>query len=750
MQQCPSCKNKMPDYAHYCSLCGHRLNNAPSIKDTTQPCPACQKRMPDYAHYCGQCGQLLNAAHIKVMKLSLSPTLQRKSIDIPATSSHVTLYHKVLDKLPGPLQHIVTALLVRVSDPEPETVRTSYAYLKTEAWTEWGWLPLVALINSLGVFSVAFAYTVARDGGSGASGATFFFLLGLLLIFVPSLIRLISPTASRFERISLLCVVGISFYLVNVMYNPLYFSSFDEYLHWDTVNALASSGHLFSNNPLLPVSPFYPGLEIVTDGFAKLSGLSTFTAGIVVVGVARVVMVLALFSLYELITKSARIASIAMILYMANPHFLYFDAQFAYESLALPLATLVLFAIAHHETLNSSHHWLIRMTLIACIILAAIAVTHHVTDFVSDGFLLLWAVIFVFQRPPRPYWSKGRLQRSPLLWATLFGLLVSFAWISLPGNPVVDYLFSSFATIFNELGKIVSGAGGGRQLFVTYSGQPTPSWQRLLMLASVALISLSLPFGLLCLWFRYRTNALVWMLGIVALAYPFSLVLRLTDSGSEISDRSSAFLFIAVACVLAIFIAQFWPTQRLTWKHTSLLASVISVVFLGGIILGNGSVSEILPGPYIVAADGRSIEPEGIQSAEWAYSYLGPNNRMATDRVNQILMSTFGNQRLVTPIEDKIDEEAIFFSPSFGSYQISVLQQARVRYLVVDLRLSTALPYVGYYFDQGEPGAYQYTTPIPQKDLTKFTTVPQINRIFDSGNIVLYDVGGLSNAPPQP
>lgn len=710
--------------------------------------------MPDYARFCGHCGYQLNNAHTKLMMMPLS-SMQRQSTDVPVANSRIPSYHKVLAKLPGPIQHIIAALLVRACDPEPELLpashQHSYAqYQKTEAGSNWGWLPSLALISTLGVFLVAYAYTSARDSSNGTGKAELFFWLGLLLIFVPSVVRLVAPHATRFERVGLLCVVGISFYLVSVMYSPLYFSSFDEFLHWGTVNDIASSGHLFSNNPLLPVSPFYPGLEIVTDGFAQLSGLSTFVAGIIVVGVARLVMVLALFSLYELITKSARVASIAMILYMVNPHFLFFDAQFAYESLALPLATLVLFVIARHQTLKSGHLDHLRILLITCIIFGAVTVTHHVTDYIFDGFLLLWTTIFVLQRPARIHRSAGWLRRSPLLWTTLFGLLASFAWISLPGNPVINYLFSSAVTTLNQLGKIVGGTGGGRQLFVAYSGQPTPLWERILMLTSVALISLSLPFGLLCLWFRYRFNALAWMLGIVAFLYPVSLLLKLTISGSEISDRASAFLFISVAGVLAIFIVQFWPTQRLRWTHTSLLVGVISVMFLGGIILGNGSASAILPGPYLVEADARSIEPEGIQSAEWAYSYLGPNNRMATDRVNQILMGTFGDQRLVSPTEDKIDEEAIFFSSKLGSYEISVLQQARVRYLVVDLRLSTALPYVGFYFDQGEPGAYQRTTPIAREALTKFNTVSQINRVFDSGNIIIYDAGGLINAPQQP
>lgn len=725
----------MPDYANFCGHCGHQFNDAPGIRDTMHPCLSCKEKMPGYANFCGHCGHQLNDASI-----------QRRSTDVPA-SSRIAFYRKVLNKLPRPLQHIVAALLVRASDPLPEVVRTNYVYQKTEARTDWGWLPLVALINSLGVFSVAYAYTGARDGGNGASTAAFFFLLGLLLIFVPTLIRLISPTASRLERVSLLCVTGISFYLVNVLYSPLYFSYFDEFLHWRTVNDIVSNGHLFNNNALLPVSPFFPGLEIVTNGLTKLSGLSSFVSGTIVIGVARLVMVLALFLLYELITKSARIAGIAMILYMANPHFLFFDAQYSYESLALPLATLVLCIIAHHETMKSEH---LRVTLMACMILGAVAVTHHITDYIFDGFLLLWAILYALQRPTRQYPSKARLRQSPLLWTALFGVILSFVWLSLPGNPVVNYLSSAFELALHQLGRLLNGTGGGRQLFVTYSGQPTPLWERFLTISSVALLVFSLPFGLLCLWQRYRSNALVWMLGIVSLGYPVSQALRLTNAGSEISDRASAFLFLSIACVLAIFIAQFWPTHRLNWKHTSLLTCAISVVFLGGLILGNGTISSILPGPYLVAADERSIEPQGIQSALWVYSYLGPNNRMTTDRINQLLMSAYGNQRLVTPTEDQIDDEAIFLSSSFSSYDIAVLQQAQVRYIVVDLRLSTALPFVGYYFNEGEPGAFKYTTPISVKSLTKFNTVPQINREFDSGSIVIYDAGGLIHAPQQP
>ena len=64
---------------------------------------------------------------------------------------------------------------------------------------------------------------------------------------------------------------------------------------------------------------------------------------------------------------------------------------------------------------------------------------------------------------------------------------------------------------------------------------------------------------------------------------------------------------------------------------------------------------------------------------------------------------------------------------------------------MVDLRLSTALPLEGFYFDPNESGAFRLTSPISREALTKFNTIAHINRVFDSGNIVVYDVGALVN-----
>jgi hypothetical protein len=176
------------------------------------------------------------------------------------------------------------------------------------------------------------------------------------------------------------------------------------------------------------------------------------------------------------------------------------------------------------------------------------------------------------------------------------------------------------------------------------------------------------------------------------------------------------------------------------------IALVALVVFLGGNMLGAGPTWTLMPGSYVVGGDARSIDPQSIQAATWAQAHLGPNNRVATDRTNRLVMGTYGNQRIITAPDDKIYISPVFYAQQFEPWQVSILQSAQVQYLVVDQRLSTSLPLQNYYFDEGEPESENLTTPISKQALTKFNTVPQINRIFDSGDIVIYDVGALTNA----
>lgn len=590
-------------------------------------------------------------------------------------------------------------------------------------------LPLLALTNSIGLVCVSYAFylSVLRFPGPALESC---FFLGLLLMFVPNLLRLLSPACSRLERLCLLCMLGFCFYLVQFMVSPLHFSSFDDFLHWRTLADILRTGHLFSVNSMLPVSPYYPGLEIVTGAVSAMTGLSPFYAGVLVICVSRLLMVLSLFLLFEQVTGSSRLAGIGTLIYMVNPHFLFFDSIFNYETAALPLATFMLYILARYENSDNNYRWI---TFTAWLVLAAVTITHHMTDYVFIAILMLWAAVSLF----RP---SSRAMRVRLISTALFGAALALAYaFLLPGNPVWAYLSVYFQGAFNELGHILAGASEARPLFSS-TGQPIPVWDSLLRTAFVTFVTFSIPFGLLGLWRRYRHSALAVTLGIVSLAYPITQVFRFTTFGSEITDRAAAYLFLSVACVLAIVIALFWPRRRLKRRSVSLISATLAVIFVGGVLIAIGSNYAALPGPYAVGADGLSIEPEGIEAATWSLTYLGPGNRVGTDRINQMLMSTYGDQRVVTRLYDNVDISPVFYAPQLDPNEISLLRYGGIRYLVVDLRLSTSLPLLGFYFENDRP-----TAPMSSEALAKFSTVLPLNRLFDSGNIIIYDTGELTN-----
>lgn len=626
------------------------------------------------------------------------------------------------------LRRLLSAGLARLQEPQPEGMLTrGFQAIRLES--RLGFVPLLALTNAAGLLFVSISYYLSVEA-SGYPLVEGCFLGGLLCMFVPNLVRLLSRAPSRLERIGLLSVLGLLLFFVPFMTSPLHFSSFDASLHWRTADDMLRTRHLFSFNSMLPVSPYFPGLELVTNAISNTTGLSTFYAGCIVIISARLLMVLALYLLYEYITSSSRMASIAMILYMVNPHFLFFDTGYSYETLALPLAILMIYILARYGDAERSHRLVI---VTAWIVLAAVTVTHHMTDYVFDGLLLLWTTVSFFRPTPR----RVRIHLAAI---TLFAVVLSLAYAFLvPGNPVWSYLSEYFGSAFGQLEQIITGTGAARPLF-TSAVQPPPIWDKLLITGSIALVTFSLPFGLLTLQRRHRENVLAITFGLASLLYPLTQAFRFTSFGTEITDRAAAFLFLPIAYVLTILVAHFWPTRRLNRRAILSISAIILVIFLGNIIVETGPNLTGIPGPYLVVADARSIEPEGIDAALWSLANLGPDNRIATDRINQMLMSVYGDQHIVTSLGDNINVAPLFYSAQFDSADITLLQQGQIRYLAVDTRISKALPLEGTYFESDAPHAI-----LGEEALNKFNAVTQINRLFDSGDIVIYDTGAFLN-----
>jgi hypothetical protein len=603
--------------------------------------------------------------------------------------------------------------------------------LADTAATSWGRLPALSLLSALGLLLVALANNGARVG---AAWADMLFWVGLLLLFVPAAARLIGTAADRPERIGLVALVGMGLYLVKLLHSPLSFTFSDELQHWRTAGDIIESGYLFAENPLLPVSPLYPGLESITIALADLSGLSLFLAGVLVLGAARLVGMLALFLFYEQVGRSARLAGIAALLYVANPNYLFFDAQFAYESLALPLTLLTLCAAARRSLAPAGDA--VGLTLISLLGLAAVVITHHVTTYALLAFLAVWALLASLRAHDRRAESHPR-------GLALLALVASLTWLVYAATLTAKYLFPQLGGSLTQLIQLIAGEAVGRELFRSPAGQVSPLWERVFGYAAVVLILLGLPFGLRQLWRRQRENPLALTLAAGALAYPVSLVMRLTERGAEASNRGAAFLFVAIAFVLASWLVEQPFGLRLGRKWLPIACAWATIIFLGGVAVGWPPPWARMPGPYLPAADSRSIEREGLAAAEWTRALLGPDNRLIADRTNRLLMGAYGEQRPVTGYADKVQISHIFFATALGPAERQILRAGRVRYLVVDRRLSDGLPSAGVYFERGEVPDNRHTAPIDPAALAKFDSLEGVSRLFDSGNIIIYDLVGL-------
>jgi hypothetical protein len=598
-----------------------------------------------------------------------------------------------------------------------------------QAWS-WGWLPLLSLTAAAGLLAVAAGNRAAQAGLWWAEPA---FYGGLLLLALPISMRLILPGAEGTERVSLVTLLALGLYLCKVVHDPIQVGNYDEFLHWRTAQDMVISGTVFTPNTLLGVSPYYPGLELVTTALSNIGGLSIYESGIIVLAAARLVFLMSLFFFFAMVSGSTRVAGIACLVYMTNPKFLYFDAQFAYESLALPLAALVLYLLARRGH-SGPARWA-GLTIIALITLPAVVTTHHVTSGVLVAFLLLWALVGLVIRR-REHSKPGRM--------AFVTLVLIAGWTVLVATATIGYLAPALSATAGELFRLIVGELNPREFFVSRTGDVAPLWERLVGGASAGLMVVLLPVGLIVVWRRYRSNPAMITLALAASLFPLTLAARLTRAGAEVAGRTPEFLYIGLGIVIALALARLSFSGRLGIFQAAGAAVVMAVLVLGGVIVGQPGWAR-LPGPYLVSADGRSVESEGIAAAEWAHHVLGPGNAMVADRVNSILMSTYGQQELVTTYETRLPLRRLYLVPEVGPVQRKIVHDGQIKYLVIDRRLSTGLPTVGHYYDRGERRILgSRWVPLDPQILAKWDGQPDVSRVFDSGNIQLYDVSALA------
>jgi hypothetical protein len=590
-------------------------------------------------------------------------------------------------------------------------------------------ISVVTLIAAVGVLVSSAAFAAGRMGYAGSPWADRAYWLGQALVVAPVAERLLSRRRlSRSGTATLVVVLTVAEYLLKVCYSPLSFTFTDELLHWRSTVDILATGKLFTVNYGLPISPYYPGLEEVTSALVSVTGLPIFVAGLIVAGVAHLLFICLLYLGFWCFSRSYRVAGIAVLVYNSTPTLDSFDAMFVYETLALAFFALAVLAAWRTATERSGADRA-RWFILAVLAIAATVITHHVTSYVLVGTLFLVAFASVLTRSANTTLRVGEL-------AVISAVAVA-CWVILIAPGTLSYFRPTVEGLARGLESLQSGTSSGAP-----STTAAPLGNRALEGVAVLIITALLPLGWWHVWRRHRSHPWIVAAAIGSLGWFVVIALRLgTPDGQELAGRTATFVYIPVSLMAGFALIRLVNAALARrWESAAIAVAVTGTLMLLFDGLSNGwpPYWERLPGPYQVAGFERSVGPEEIATAQWTLTALGPGNRFAADIGIYPLLIGYGDQN---PLQGA---GYLYTTPTFTPAIAREAKAQAVQYVLVDRRLSQSRPASGAYFP-GSPAAGNQ--PIPIADLTKFNRIPGVARVYDNGDIVIYDLQGARGAP---
>jgi hypothetical protein len=340
--------------------------------------------------------------------------------------------------------------------------------------------------------------------------------------------------------------------------------------------------------------------------------------------------------------------------------------------------------------------------------------------------------------------SLRRSTRPDAPWLiAVFAFAVTAFWVVKVAPGTGHYLLPVLGSAYHETVSTILGHTSTRALFGGSTGAAAPGtvapyWQRLTALASVGLIAVVVPFGLLEVRGRFQSSAVALALGAAAVAYIAVLPARLIPAAWETSNRSSEFFFIGVAATVALVPQPSWLPRRV---YALVAAGFVAVLLIGGIVAGWPPRVLLAQPTRGHAADGHVIvaQPEAV--AVWARTVLKPGHRfIAPEAIGRELLDV--GRQTVWVTSAPFDASTVLYDSEITSGIASTLATNAISYVAEDVYTYGDDNMSGYFFPNLDDEQR-----FPAADRLKFDAYPGVDRVLDSGAIMIYDVRALSVAP---
>jgi Dolichyl-phosphate-mannose-protein mannosyltransferase len=594
-------------------------------------------------------------------------------------------------------------------------------------------IPDALLVVATGILLVALAYARSR-GSLGFAGPLFW--TGQILTFVFVAVRVLNPSTLPREREFLVILYAGAQSVIRFAYSPDMFTWYDEIQHLGSLRNVLATHHLFHPNLGLPISPRYPGLENVTAELAQVSSTSPFVAGVIVAGLAHLMLAASILLLFREVTRSSRVACIAVLLYMLSPQIHYFDTSFVYETVALPFLVLSLYFSIRFATRERGRYQSFA-GLSACVLI--VVITHHLTALATVA--ILATITFATWLSPR-----SRNLAKPLAICTASAALIVACWMFFVAPDTGDYLNEASTSVVNGVARL--GRVEGKTALPT--DLKVPILDRVCNPGGVALTLVLLAVGVRLARFRSPLERLFLLLAPAAYIAMISIRLGVgaaadggKPDGAELAVRlltyASLFTAVAVAVVLDRLVATAAARYHglvLTPSGLMSATAIAIALLLHSTTTGLPQWWQRLPGVFRI--DGRSsgVDAVGVSRAEWAATNLQPGSRYFGDITSVYVLGPLAQLDPINSPGSLYDTDRLIPEDS------ALIDGQQATYLDVDMRMAQEAPIVRSYFPADVMNG-ERETPIYDADLAKFDDYPGISRIYDSGYDHFYDLRGI-------
>ena len=624
-----------------------------------------------------------------------------------------------------------------------------------ESWRSWLSLWSSATVGAL---LIAVSYSIAA-GNAADQWHYPIFWLGMVLFFIPTVIVVTAQKVRDRVRFVWLLWYGMFTYVPKLLRDPGTPLFHDEIAHLRQATNLAATGQLFEQNYIIGIVARFPGLHLVVTSFSDSTGLSLWQSALLLICIAHTLALFGAALLGDALLGSRRAGAVVALVYSLNSSFMYFDTEFAYESLAMPMFLLCLgcLAQAHRAAVNAARQRneyapdrrseerlpggsVAAWTAAAAILGMGAAPIHHLTAIIL--FLVLAvvaAVTMVTARRGRVPWTVAWASGS--VFVAVGGATAS--WLTVVAPDTFSYLSPYLGGSLGQLLRLFTNHGGSRTLF---QASTEPVYERIAAFTVPAITGV-LTLAAIVSWRRLpaqerQRQPMRCALGFFGLLYFPSILFIMVQFGAEGARRTWGFTYIGLAVALTPLIVMAADRIRDLDRRRCVVAGAATLLLACDALIGNvaAGMNGIyrFPGPFTFGSDARSFSPELDSMSAWFQTNIGVGVRVISDRYTDLSLVRDADARPAAPSRGFATYDLYFDAGPPSAYLRHELETSNYTYLIVDKRMATQRPAVGVFFEPDEPFAFGAKNPVTPENLARYENDPWTTAVYESDSYVIY------------